>query len=41
MQSNLLYKLGIATVAGTSFGKFGQGYIRFSYANSEKNIIDS
>ena len=34
----LLYKLGITTVSGKSFGNFGEGYIRFSYANSEENI---
>ena len=39
MQNILLYKLGITTVSGNSFGKFGEGYIRISFANSEKNII--
>ncbi len=34
----LLYKLGITTVSGKSFGDFGEGYIRLSYANSEENI---
>ncbi len=38
MQNILLYKLGISAIAGTSFGKHGEGCIRFSYANSEKNI---
>ncbi len=38
MQDLLLEKDGIATIAGTSFGKDGEGYIRFSYANSEENI---
>ncbi len=38
MESLLLEKLGVATVAGTSFGSFGEGYIRFSYANSVDNI---
>ncbi len=38
MEELLLYKLNIASVAGTSFGSYGEGYIRFSYANSEKNI---
>jgi len=28
----------VATVAGTSFGAMGEGYIRFSYANSIENI---
>ncbi|MBC92401.1 MAG: aspartate aminotransferase [Rhodospirillaceae bacterium] len=38
MQDILLEKAGVATVAGTSFGKMGEGYIRFSYANSVDNI---
>ena len=29
---------GVAALAGTSFGKFGEGYIRLSYANSIENI---
>jgi aspartate/methionine/tyrosine aminotransferase len=28
----------VATVAGTSFGIHGEGYIRFSHANSVENI---
>jgi len=28
----------VATVAGTSFGRFGEGFLRFSYANSIDNI---
>ena len=39
METLLLEKLKIATVAGTSFGQYGEGYIRFSYANSQKNIL--
>ena len=39
MEELLLYKLGITTVSGKSFGSFGEGYIRFSYANSEDNIL--
>jgi len=38
MQDLLLEKNGIATIAGTSFGTSGEGYIRFSYANSSDNI---
>ena len=38
LQDFLLYKLGITTVSGKSFGTFGEGYLRISYANSEKNI---
>ena len=29
---------GVATIAGTSFGAFGEGYLRFSYANSREAI---
>tara|TARA_A100001037_G_C15135845_1_gene631082 strand:- start:1656 stop:2819 length:1164 start_codon:yes stop_codon:yes gene_type:complete len=38
MESILLEDLGVAAVAGTSFGSFGEGYMRFSYANSAENI---
>ena len=34
----LLYEAGVATLAGTSFGAFGEGYIRLSYANAVENI---
>jgi len=34
----LLNKAGVACLAGTAFGKFGEGYLRFSYANSVENI---
>jgi aspartate/methionine/tyrosine aminotransferase len=34
LQSELLEKAGVATIAGTSFGALGEGYVRFSYANS-------
>ncbi len=37
-QNRLLETAGVATVAGTSFGAFGEGYVRFSYANSAENI---
>ncbi len=38
LQQELLEEVGVATVAGTSFGKFGEGYLRISYANSIENI---
>ena len=41
METLLLEELKIATVAGTSFGEYGEGYIRFSYANSQKNILEA
>tara|TARA_A100001015_G_scaffold231398_1_gene261971 strand:+ start:21 stop:860 length:840 start_codon:yes stop_codon:yes gene_type:complete len=41
IQNQLLEEIGIATVAGTSFGKYGEGYIRFSCANSEEAIEEA
>jgi aspartate/methionine/tyrosine aminotransferase len=38
LQRRLLEEAGVATVAGTSFGHLGEGFIRFSYANSVDNI---
>jgi aspartate aminotransferase len=38
IQDKLLDEAGVATVSGTSFGEFGEGYVRFSYANSVENI---
>tara|TARA_B100000927_G_scaffold168272_1_gene135633 strand:+ start:107 stop:1279 length:1173 start_codon:yes stop_codon:yes gene_type:complete len=38
-QDLILDEAGVATIAGTSFGKFGEGYLRFSYANSKDNIL--
>jgi len=34
----LLNEAGVACLSGTAFGKFGEGYLRFSYANSVSNI---
>jgi aspartate aminotransferase len=34
----LLYNAGVACLAGTGFGSFGEGYLRFSYATSRENI---
>ncbi len=34
----LLNKAGVASLAGPDFGAYGEGYIRFSYANSVENI---
>jgi len=34
----LLNKAGVAVLPGTSFGKYGDGYIRLSYANSVENL---
>jgi aspartate aminotransferase len=40
-QSELLDRAGVATIAGTSFGAFGEDYIRFSYANSLEAITEA
>ena len=41
LQDLFLEKAGVATVSGTSFGEFGEGYLRFSYANSVDNIREA
>ena len=41
LQDGLLNEAGVATVAGTSFGAFGEGYLRISYANSTENIREA
>jgi len=37
----LLYEGGVATTAATYFGSAGEGFIRFSYANSEENLREA
>jgi len=37
----MLEEAGVACLAGTAFGKFGEGYVRFSYANSVQNIQEA
>ena len=34
----LLEETGVACLSGTSFGEFGEGYLRFSVANSIENL---
>jgi aspartate/methionine/tyrosine aminotransferase len=34
----LLQKGGVASLAGKDFGVYGEGYLRFSYANSLENL---
>ena len=38
LQDHLLNNAGVAALAGTSFGKYGEGYLRLSFANSVENI---
>jgi aspartate/methionine/tyrosine aminotransferase len=35
---HLLYDAGVCGLSGTSFGSYGEGYLRFSYANSREKI---
>ena len=41
LNDHLLYKAGVASLAGTAFGAYGEGYLRFSYANSRDNIKEA
>jgi aspartate/methionine/tyrosine aminotransferase len=34
----LLEEAGVAVLAGTAFGAYGEGYVRLSYANSTENL---
>ena len=38
LQARLLDEAGVATLAGTAFGAWGEGFLRLSYANSVPNI---
>ncbi|MDZ4801779.1 MAG: pyridoxal phosphate-dependent aminotransferase [Bryobacteraceae bacterium] len=35
----LLQEAGVAALSGTAFGAYGEGYLRFSYANSLDNLM--
>ena len=37
----LMDEVGVALLPGTAFGKYGDGYLRLSYANSLDNINDA
>ena len=38
LQNRLLEEEGVAMLAGTAFGEYGEGYMRVSYANSRENL---
>ena len=40
-QDRALNEAGVALLSGTSFGRFGEGYVRLSYANSQENIKEA
>lgn len=37
----LLEQAGVACLSGTAFGKYGEGYLRFSIANSYENLMQA
>jgi len=39
LADRMLYEGGVSCLNGGAFGKFGEGYIRFSYANSYENLM--
>ncbi len=41
LANKLLDEVGVACLAGTAFGAAGEGYLRFSYANSIANINEA
>jgi aspartate aminotransferase len=41
LADRLLSEAGVAVLAGTAFGAYGDGYLRFSYANSLENIHEA
>ena len=41
LADRLLYDAGVATLAGTAFGEYGEGHLRLSYANSVPNLEEA
>jgi aspartate/methionine/tyrosine aminotransferase len=41
LADRLLDEAGVACLGGTAFGEFGEGHLRFSYANSLENIEEA
>ena len=37
----MLNEAGVACLSGTAFGAFGEGYLRFSIANSMENLDEA
>lgn len=36
-----MYEAGVALLAGSAFGEFGDGYVRISFANSQENLSEA
>jgi len=41
LENRLLSEAGVACLSGTSFGAHAEGFLRFSYANSQENIREA
>ena len=41
LADRLLQEAGVACLNGGAFGQYGEGYIRFSYANSLDNLLEA
>jgi aspartate aminotransferase len=41
LADRLLEEAGVACLSGTAFGAYGEGYLRFSYANSYENLMEA
>ena len=41
IENILLQEAGVASLSGTGFGEYGEGYLRFSYANSLENLEEA
>ena len=41
LADRLLQQAGVAALSGASFGRYGEGYLRFSYATSIENIEEA
>jgi aspartate aminotransferase len=39
LADDLLEKAGVACMSGSAYGLYGEGYLRFSYANSYENLL--
>ena len=40
LSKELLVNAGVMTIAGSAFGKMGEGYLRICFANSDENILE-
>jgi aspartate aminotransferase len=41
LADRLLHEAGVACLSGAGFGQYGEGFLRFSYANSYENLMEA